>query len=336
MFAAMWLIFWAPRALADNFSVETVLKDLSRASGVAVRPGGTTERYEVFVAESGSRRIIRLSSSEPKRASDAITGFPTSSGGPYGGAIDSLSGILFLDENHLVASVTGVPPVLRLYQLTQTDASISADQVKQQVAPELPAENTEAALGMCLGLVRTRANDYVDDMLFVGIRNGRPVRGVWKVPIRANMLGTMTEFEVKAGLQASQPTPLTVSEQGYVLAIDASGRSGKGQLMFLKPTKGQVVLSFSTDFRGISDMAYSPKSGNLFVVARAHANKEGGLFRIDNASKPDERQIAIAKLADIELPTAMAFAPDGALYVTTLGDDAEDDGGALLKVTGNF
>ncbi len=332
---ALSFVSWAQAAIAEDVSVETVLTGLSRPSSVAVRPGGTPERYEVFVAESGSRRIIRMLSNEPNRASDAITDFPASSGG-YGGPNDSLSGLLFLDEKHLVVSVTGTPPELRLYELTETGKSVSANQAKQQVTPELPAENPEAALGVYRGLARTRANDYVADMLFVAINGGGPVHGVWKVPVRANMLGTLTRLEAKPDSQVIQPSTLTISEQGYLLAIDASGRSGKDKLVFLNPINGRSVLSFRPGLSQISGMAYWPKSGNLYALATEHAKNEEGLFRFDDTRKPGEQRITVTKLADIKWPTALDFGPDGALYVTSIGDKTEDDSGELLKVVGKL
>ena len=44
-----------------NVAAEAVLKDLHQPCGVAVRPGGTADRYEVFIAESGAGRIVRWS-----------------------------------------------------------------------------------------------------------------------------------------------------------------------------------------------------------------------------------------------------------------------------------
>jgi hypothetical protein len=83
-------------------------------------------------------------------------------------------------------------------------------------------------------------------------------------------------------------------------------------------------------------VAYSAKSGNLYALATAYGKDVQGLFRVDDAREPGEQQIIATNLADIKRATAMAFAPDGALYVTTLGEEDEDDDGALLKVTGNL
>ncbi|HEY3393073.1 MAG TPA: hypothetical protein VGK58_10220, partial [Lacipirellulaceae bacterium] len=77
------------------------------------------------------------------------------------------------------------------------------------------------------------------------------------------------------------------------------------------------------------------ETGNLYALGSTRDNDEG-LFRIDDASKPGERQIAVTKLADVEQPAALAFAPDGALYVTTLGGYGKTEDGALLKVTGEL
>ena len=332
----MFLLSRAWPAVADEVSVETVLTGLSHPASVAIRPGGTAERYEVFVADSGAQRVVKISSNNPGRSTDVITGFPDASatgkrltkGNPFC--------LLFLDEKHLVAGIAGAPPELRLYELTEADTPLDADGAKQKVTPELPGEETEDAFGSCVGLVRTRSNDYVADMLVVAFGGTHHVNGLWKVPVRANMLGEMSRLERKPPLQVLQPTALAVSERGHVLAVDTFSRLRQNRLMFLNPINDQVVLDFQPDISGVSGVAYSPKSGNLYALATLYGKDEQGLFRLDDARMPGEQQITITKLADIKRPAALAFAPDGALYVTTLGDKSEKDAGALLKVSGDL
>ncbi|HJQ81780.1 MAG TPA: hypothetical protein VJ828_17580, partial [Lacipirellulaceae bacterium] len=123
----MFLLSRAWPAVADEVSVETVLTGLSHPASVAIRPGGTAERYEVFVADSGAQRVVKISSNNPGRSTDVITGFPDASatgkrltkGNPFC--------LLFLDEKHLVAGIAGAPPELRLYELTEADTPLDAD-----------------------------------------------------------------------------------------------------------------------------------------------------------------------------------------------------------------
>jgi DNA-binding beta-propeller fold protein YncE len=332
--AALVLVFVSSRSLADDVAVETVLTGMSDPSGLAIRPGGTPERYEIFVADRGARRIVKMLSNEPNRSTDVITGFPfaVTAGEPV--FVGNPASVQFLDEKHLAVGVAGAPPEVLLYELAE--AALNANAAKQRVSPQLPDDGAEGDFGSCVGLARTRANDYVADMLLVAVSGGDQVRGVWKIPVRANMLGTISRLDDKpgeAGSQVSQPVALTMSEQGFVVAVDAGSRSLRQRLTFLNPTSGQLVLGFQPELGDIRGVAYSPKTGNLYALATGDKDNGEGLFRLDDASKPGERQVAATKLASIERPTALAFGPDGALYVTSRDDD-DQRGGTLLKVVG--
>jgi hypothetical protein len=324
------LVSWARPAVAEEIAVESVLSRLKHPTSVAIRPGGTADAYEVFVAESGARRVFKISSNEPSRPVHVITDFPGAPGElvPSGYACD----MLFLDDKHLVVGIHDEPSKLLLYDLAEAGNPLTAGSAKQRVTPEASGRIAESIDGPPVGLTRTRSNDSVADVLLVAIFGS----GVWKVPIRANMLGEMSRLEIQSQRQVMHPATLTVSEQGYVLAWNGPlERGGDARLMFVNPVNGQVALEFETDIQQIEGMAYSPKSGNLFAVARTEADNEG-LFRIDDARTPGEQKIAVTKLANIARPTALAFGPEGALYVTTVGEATEDGGGKLLKITGSL
>src|SRR5262245_54162192 len=62
---------------AEEITVNTVVTKLRRPSGIAMRPGGSADRYELFIAESGAGTISRWRSSEPEKAATVIQGFST-------------------------------------------------------------------------------------------------------------------------------------------------------------------------------------------------------------------------------------------------------------------
>jgi hypothetical protein len=132
---------------------------------------------------------------------------------------------------------------------------------------------------------------------------------------------------------------ITVGNNGYVVvtmnALGASPQSSR--LAFFSPLDRRIVMQLSTDLQHIVALAYSPKSGNLFVANSPTAGDgRSGIYRIDSVVRPDAAGCTAVKIADVRSPTALAFAPDGALYVTANGGTEGINAGALLKLSGDL
>jgi DNA-binding beta-propeller fold protein YncE len=321
--------YFATIAFAQDPIVEKVLTGMNNPRGVAVRPDGTPEKCEVFVAETGHRRVIKLASDQPARPTDVITDFPSETNEAETPSSENPRCILFLDRERLVVGLAGTPTELRLYEIDDAVGPISAEQSKQQVSPTLPDDEDSSTFGPPIAMSRTRPNDSVSDVLLVAA--GR----IWKIPIRAGTLGAMTLFDETEGDEGSfvSPSALAVSEQGYAVASDESARRRGAVVKFVNPASRQIVMGISAGLTEVTGLAYSSKSGNLYTVGQSIETGDRGVFRIDevvNAGKTGSRAI---KIASIEKPTALAFGPDGALYITASN---EADQGMLLRIRGEL
>src|SRR4029453_18978478 len=56
---------------SDKVKVEPIMKGLDHPCGIAIRPGST----DLYIAESGAGRIIRVRPAEPDRSINVVTGF---------------------------------------------------------------------------------------------------------------------------------------------------------------------------------------------------------------------------------------------------------------------
>jgi hypothetical protein len=76
----------------------------------------------------------------------------------------------------------------------------------------------------------------------------------------------------------------------------------------------------------------------LYAANFSATNDRGGVYRIDDAGESGKPACRAVKVAEAARPTALAFAPDGTLYVVVLGgdDNKDKDSGALLKITGEL
>jgi len=289
-------------APAADLGVEIVLKDLHQPCGVAVRPGGTADRYEVFIADRGAGRVARWSSASPKRATDVVTGFasqavadPSRQRGPLA--------LSFLDPGLLVVGTAGDGSALRAYELPDGAKPLSAADTN-----EATPSGQETSAAACVAIARSRVNEFVPDMLLLVIRNKDNRSRLMKARVQAGVVGVPKPFGPAES--AHEPRAATTSPTGRFVVGDSDGR-----LAFYSPIDGDVELAMPTGLKELVALAYSPTSGNLFA-----ADSAGGVYRLDDASEPGRPACRAVKIADVSRPTALAFAPDGSLFVVTFGD----------------
>jgi glucose/arabinose dehydrogenase len=100
------------------------------------------------------------------------------------------------------------------------------------------------------------------------------------------------------------------------------------------------MANAKTGLYDIADLAYSPKSGKLYVVDFAWMDtSKGGLFRLDVKQDGDAMKVTAEKILSLDKPSALAFSPDGTLYVTVFGtakEGASKKPGKLLKIEGDL
>jgi hypothetical protein len=332
--------FASPLAVAaDEIRVETVLSNLRGPSAVAVRQSPGADGYEIFVAEIGAGRIVRLHSDKPKTSEEAITGFIASTDDDDFIRLPGSHGMLFLDANRLVVAGSEGEgrPFVRLYELTDQEKPRSAEQHEQQASPASDKEQSDDGIASFHGLARTLANDKVPDFLVVSALDDESSTTLWRVPVRSGTLGDLSP------LSKVPPGPaemaIAVEPRGHIVVVRPAGRgdSAASRLEFVNPMDGRTVVQLPLELANVAGIAYSPRTGNLYAIGRSSSDApRDGIYRIDsNESSDAEGRSAIATfVAEVERPTAMAFGPDGALYIVALGRDR--NGGKLHKITGGL
>ena len=351
--ASAWACLFATTISADDLEIETVLTGLNRPSSIAIRPGGADDNYEIFIAEPGAGRIVKYISGQVE-TQPAITGFD--SDGKKENA-DGPQSLVFLDRIRLVVVTSGDDrdALVRSYELRDEEA-ITADSTKEQVgvaAQDGIRRGTDAL--RLHAAARTISNDRVPDLLIVTATGDAERRSLWKLPVRAGTIGELVPFTTETdGDASSKPAAITVSEQGFVVVAGSAGANDpSSEIVFYNPIDGAPLLRLPCDLPSIMALAYSPRTGNLYAAAAQVSQADdlssvsqaddlssgistAGVYRIDDASKPGAPASRATKVADVNGPTAIAFAPDGSLYVSANKKNDTSKNGVLLKITGDF
>ena len=313
--------------LGQEFKTEAkvVLEGLNNPCGIAIQP----ETGEVFIADSGNYQIVKLGVGE---AEPVITDFPKDVYGKGPKVNIGPLGLLFLDKDTLVVGGGGQPDgaeLLRVYKLPEDGKPIKADATVAAFA----LEETEDIKGEGNFYALASDGEYV----YVTC-NGDDTKGwVSRATIKD---GTLTDYErylaTKEATEVDAPVGIAMSpgEQGGYIVVGQMGEisiPGDSLLSFYTADK-KLKLNIETGLHDICAVAYS-KRKRMYVLDYAWADTtQGGLFQIVEDKEADNG-IKTVKIMSLDKPTAMAFAPDGALYITVLGE-AEDANskGQLIKI----
>lgn len=327
--------------VAADTNVETLLSDLHLPRGVAVRPESSGSPIEVFVAESGAGRVVRWAADAKDAVDEVVGGFPRSEVERPSEASDiGARALFFLDHNRLVVAggQEDRTPFLWLYDLSDADESVKAEDRKQEAA--MRGTNSDSKRFACVSLARTLPNDRVADLLYAVASDGAGSGTLWRVPIHANTLGETALLVTSGSTEKPRAAGgIAVSKEGYIVVAsrDREEAGEHGTLKYLSPLDNRTVLEVPTKLRHVTALAFGPKSGNLFAANMAASEKGGGIYRIDDASEPGNPNSEAVKIAPIANATSLAFGPDGGLYVTALGDSTgKKNSGVLLKLSGDL
>ncbi len=314
----------APEKLFDR--KKDVVVNLLNPSGLAVQPG----TGDVYIADSGASRILRyglILNSDKHEVTEVITGFPKD---VYGkGPMYDIGplGLLFLDENTLVVGGGGNKDgeeLLRFYELPTAGALKTANQMKFEMGPLGPGEQTETGEGNFYALAKS------GDAIFVTC-NGDDTKGwISRCTIEGGEPKEFATFiATKEATQVDAPVGICTDKDGNLLV----GQMGEitvpadSLLTCYNPETGEMLWNAETGRFDISALAMHPESGTLYCLDFGWMDEaEGGLYRLDITDNEDgSKSVTSVKIDTLDKPAAMAFNEQGQLFVVDFGTAKEGD-----------
>jgi hypothetical protein len=327
--------FLPPQDESDRYTVTTVLSGLDNPWGLAVRPGRKPDGpHELFVAESGAGQVIRLATDQPEEFDEAIVGFPIHSLAVSPATRVGPLGLALLTRTKLI--VTGSlgeddKRGVRVYVLPGDNTQLTYEEPDHSVELQQSSGSSQLAPDFLMAVASDETAAYIT---LVGASD---TGQVLKADIERNRLETLRPFarhrsssqlEAPGGIAftpSDRPPFLVVSEQGSFETPHDS------RITFLALDDGRRILSLVTGLHDIVGLAYAP-SGQLYAVDCSwHDPGQGGVYRLDDARLAGRQVCRAVKVASVERGVALAFAPDGALYVTALGKDFKKNG-SVIKI----
>jgi hypothetical protein len=330
--------------------VRTIADGLDNPLAVAVSPAGG----DLLVSESGAGRVLRIEPTPNANPRPAITGFPVGQSASLAGLQVGPLGLVFTSSDYLVVGGGGVGPgkdAVRLFLLPAGKAAarkpLTIDDAKKTLIVK-PGLESKSGVGDFYGLV---APPYAIFAASPGDADQAWITRGWIRGATSASFDTVLDLRPyvnsEAIAHATHPMALTISKRSE-LVVGTAGKfdaSRDASLAFYDPANGRMLLKLQTGLFDVVGLGYSPQTGLLYAVDLAWAEpKEGGLFRLDAADQDGQLAVKATKIASLDRPTSLCFAPDGTLYVTTLGNSKaavanakqNKKTGQLLRITGNL
>jgi hypothetical protein len=326
---------WQAPASGLEPTVVTIAHGLRHPQDICVRPEGG-QPSEVFVADRGARKIIRVIANRPDTVDEVIVDVPvlkTANDQESSGGVQAL---YFLDHLRLLIAGTEQDdsPFIRLYELQDVASGLQFNDQKQQVSfPEEPGSATHG-IREFRHFTRTRVNDRVTDALLLATADENRMGALWKVPLKAGTLGDITPLQSAKGSDTRATIGgIAVGNSGYITV--AAEDSENAMLKFVNPIDGSSEFEIETHLSHIVGLCYAPTTGDLFAAcSNPKDSKADGVYRLDDVGEKSKPRCRATRIASVAQPTAVACGPDGALYVTALGDATKsEDSGMVLRLT---
>lgn len=302
---------------------QVVIGGLTNPSGVAVRPNSD----EVFIADSGAGQIVRLNDVPGQyELIPVITGFPREEYGKGPKYQIGPLGLCFLNKYTLVVGDGGQADgkdLVRVYRVPHA-GTIAADETLQTLGP-LQGE------GNFFGIAAT------DRALWVTCNGAGSEGWLAKAPLTNFEPGELKPFtSTRDATKSNFPSAITVGRQGQLIVSQMGETSipGDSLLTVYDPNNGRLLMNCTTGLHDIVALALSPQTGRIYALDFSWiAPEEGGLYRLDLARDGGELICQPTLLMQLDRPSAMAFAEDGTLFITTYGaHTGEHNGGLLVRV----
>jgi hypothetical protein len=318
--------------------VENVDNNLHDPAGIAIRPGGTAGQYEIFVLDKATGNLVRFNSQKPAETANAITGFQVARPDSDEKVATGVSALVFLDRGHLL--VMSEPSDdgrhwLRTFELPVNGESLVASEPQQEILSlPHPAHAAGGEQPLC-GIAQDGERVY---LCCVGSQFK-----ISQASSEGNALGNVTVWATsKSDDELPGAACVTVNPQrdkGYVVAGIPAVPPKQSRLVFYHPVTAERLLSLPIPLLEVAGLAYGPDSGLLYAIDVASADESrGGIYRLDAGFAAGRQTCVAVAIAPLVRPTAMAFGPDGALYVIcrNQSDAQEPSRSRLYRVTGHL
>ncbi len=312
--------------LSSIFS-QVVIAGLNNPCGIAIQPTSN----QVYIADSGAGRIVKLNDVPGQyRVESVITGFPQENYGKNPTYKIGPLGLAFVNKYTLAVGGGGAPAgeeTIGVYRVSHAGAIDAAD-VLQQIGPLPAGDEIKYGVGNFFGLAATGGALYITC-------DSEDRRGwIAKANITGGGLEKLSMFiKPDESLNLEGPTSIAIGRRGEMIVSQMGEVNvpNDSRLTLYEAQTGKAYLDVPAKLNDVVSIAVSPQSGRIYALDFSWiAPGEGGLYRLDLTKDGDEWICKPALLMPLDRPSAMAFTPEGELFITTFGPHSQEYKGGLL------
>ncbi len=322
---------------SKNYQTEVIIKGLDNPSGLAIRPTTSNDSVsEIYFAESGAGRVMRFTLGNPAETKEVVSGFDTH---PLNETIDLRLGpwaLGFVTPTKL-AVLGGVQKEgteqVGVFVLPDDDKVLTADQLDH--ATSIPGDYVHPVDIGFPGMV------FSDTVVYMAV-SSEALGSIFKAIVSANRIDSPRALVSRSGTDSPVwPAGLCLSASGHTQFLVTSylgalSKDRDSQVAFIIPSSGDVAMQLIPGLFDVMGLAYSP-TGQLYAVDFAwKEEKEGGVYRLDDARLDGQPVCRAVKIASIVHPTSLLFDDKGNLFVTSFGTGMNAKHGKITKITGSF